>query len=386
MAHIKCKTCGAIVSDLSPICPSCGNHPTKPSLSQAGDQDTIIQREERHSVSEDTIIEQPKVEREQPRVTPKQPNSNKKDGGNNKTLIICIIIIACLICIGIVLGVLIVNKDNKANRDLSQSKPTPSQTVTPPKTDETPEVPEPVVTEFDYDVWTDMNYRYNYKSITALGYNRYKFRTTNLDYTPIDRMPHKFHVSDTGYVTPDVLRVRNVAYASEDKKSILAGICYGAEVRIKELYPNNWARIEYINGKYEGVLRGDLYVCMDFLLPKDKFKILDRHIIANEDDLKRFEFSKWSIAAADAITLAGATPYGIKIDVEIDYVKRFEGTKNSVVAFRLSRKDSNVRLLAIIEFFEDNNNYRILAIIPGMSVDDINYYRDGDYLIRYTDK
>ena len=364
MAHIKCKTCGAIVSDLSPICPSCGNHPTKPSLSQAGNQDPIIQREERHSVSEDTIIEQPKVEREQPRVTPKQPNSNKKDGGNNKTLIICIII-ACLICIGIVLGVLIVNKDNKP----------------------TPEVPKPVVTEFDYDVWTDMNYRYNYNSITALGYNRYKFRTTNLDYTPIDRMPHKFNVSDAAYVTPDVLRVRNVAYASEDNKSILAGICYGAEVRIKELYPNNWARIEYINGKYEGVLRGDLYVCMDFLLPKDKFKILDRHIIANEDDLKRFEFSKWSIAATDAITLAGATPYGIKIDVEIDYVKRFEGTKNSVVAFRLSRNDSNVRLLAIIEFFEDNNNYRILAIIPGMSVDDIDYYyRDGDYLIRYTDK
>ena len=175
MAHIKCKTCGAIVSDLSPICPSCGNHPTKPSLSQAGDQDTIIQREERHSVSEDTIIEQPKVEREQPRVTPKQPNSNKKDGGNNKTLIICIII-ACLICIGIVLGVLIVNKDNK---------PTPSQTGTQQNTEETPEVSEPVVTEFDYDVWTDMNYRYNYNRITVLGYNRYMFRTINLLYTTI---------------------------------------------------------------------------------------------------------------------------------------------------------------------------------------------------------
>ena len=304
------------------------------------------------------------------------PKRNNK-GGNKGLIIIAVVLVILFIVTGTCVGILLSNKQEP------EPTPNPNKPVA--------EVEDPIVgmDRFDYGEWTDLNDYFDYEAIGMLDRERFCFRTTELCVNKHNWLASKLDSTETiayVYATP-VLCIRSQAY-STDQRTILNGLKFGTRLMILERLPNNWAKVQYIKGETEGPVNGTLigYVSMEYLTNEKTYNIMKRHVLPTLDDEARFSVSKWRRAAADIIYIAGATFYGPKVNVTIENVKEISRNQESVVVFGLTREDSDIKLLAFVEFYAGDNEYRILGIIPGERVadGDIAFYNTGDYHIKYS--
>ena len=169
-------------------------------------------------------------------------------------------------------------------------------------------------------------------------------------------------------------------------KSTLLQQVRGSMTCIEKLSPDNIAKVEYVSGQTKHPIDGSLvgYVSREYLTSERVYNLMNRYVLPSEAAEARFKVSKWRLAAADIISAVGATPDGPNIIIDVEKVVVVERDKESVVVFGLTREDSDVKLLAIVEFFAADNEYRILGIIPGEMVEDVRFYNTGDYVVRYT--
>ncbi|MBQ3174296.1 MAG: hypothetical protein IJB56_08385, partial [Alistipes sp.] len=158
---------------------------------------------------------------------------------------------------------------------------------------------------------------------------------------------------------------------------------------------SDWAKVEYISGELDNMsviadgknLQG--YVNTSFLVNEKLFGVMDRHITASEEDKSEFDVSKWRRATTDLIYVLGATATGPKIDVEVEEVWTYEDDNTgeeleTLVIFSIEREDSDVELLAFVEFYADDEEYRFLGVVPGNSVLNVKMLGSGNYDIIYA--
>ena len=89
------------------------------------------------------------------------------------------------------------------------------------------------------------------------------------------------------------------------------------------------------------------------------------------------------------IYVLGATATGPKIDVEVEEVWTYEDDNTgeeleTLVIFSIEREDSDVELLAFVEFYADDEEYRFLGVVPGNSVLNVKMLGSGNYDIIYA--
>ena len=240
---------------------------------------------------------------------------------------------------------------------------------------------------FDYGPWNDLNYYFDRNNVGMLARDRFTVRTNELCVNAKNwRSPLLASGEREAYVfaTPE-LCIRT-EHPSNAKSYIVNGLCYGVKVRVLEECEGNIAKVEYVSGQtkhpVDSLLVG--YVSREYLTSERIYNIMNRYVLPSEDAEARFKVSKWRLAAADIISAVGATPDGPNITIDVEKVVVVERDKESVVVFGLEREDSDVKLLAIVEFFAADNEYRILGIIPGERVEDVQFYNTGDYAVRYT--
>ena len=240
---------------------------------------------------------------------------------------------------------------------------------------------------FDYGPWNDLNYYFDRNNVGMLARDRFTVRTNELCVNAKNwRSPLLASGEREAYVfaTPE-LCIRT-EHPSNAKSYIVNGLCYGVKVRVLEECEGNIAKVEYVSGQtkhpVDSLLVG--YVSREYLTSERIYNIMNRYVLPSEDAEARFKVSKWRLAAADIISAVGATPDGPNITIDVEKVVVVERDKESVVVFGLEREDSDVKLLAIFEFFAADNEYRILGIIPGERVEDVQFYNTGDYVVRYT--
>ena len=240
---------------------------------------------------------------------------------------------------------------------------------------------------FDYGPWNDLNYYFDRNNVGMLARDRFTVRTNELCVNAKNwRSPLLASGEREAYVfaTPE-LCIRT-EHPSNAKSYIVNGLCYGVKVRVLEECEGNIAKVEYVSGQtkhpVDSLLVG--YVSREYLTSERIYNIMNRYVLPSEDAEARFKVSKWRLAAADIISAVGATPDGPNITIDVEKVVVVERDKESVVVFGLEREDSDVKLLAIVEFFAADNEYRILGIIPGERVEDVQFYNTGDYVVRYT--
>ena len=240
---------------------------------------------------------------------------------------------------------------------------------------------------FDYGPWNDLNYYFDRNNVGMLARDRFTVRTNELCVNAKNwRSPLLASGEREAYVfaTPE-LCIRT-EHPSNAKSYIVNGLCYGVKVRVLEECEGNIAKVEYVSGQtkhpVDSLLVG--YVSREYLTSERIYNIMNRYVLPSEDAEARFKVSKWRLAAADIISAVGATPDGPSITIDVEKVVVVERDKESVVVFGLEREDSDVKLLAIVEFFAADNEYRILGIIPGERVEDVQFYNTGDYVVRYT--
>lgn len=301
----------------------------------------------------------------------KKESTNK---GKNST-IVAILLAATLTAAGGVIGVGISMFDDGEKK--------PQQEVVVIEDEEYVEE-EP---RFDYGPWNDLNDYFDYNNVGMLGRDRYTFRTSELCVNVHNwRSPLLASGETEAYVfaTPELV-IRS-EHPANSKSFIINGLCYGVKVRVLEECVDNIAKVEYLSGDTRHPVDGSLvgYVSREYLTSQRVFDIMNRYVLPNEAAEERFKVSKWRLAAADVIYAVGATPNGPNITIDVEKVVVVERDKESVVVFGLEREDSDVKLLAIVEFFAADNEYRILGIIPGESVEDVRFYSTGDYGVRYS--
>jgi hypothetical protein len=302
----------------------------------------------------------------------------KREKTDKKNTILAILLAATLTASGGVIGVGIAMFDDGEEQQ-------PKQKVVAIE-DEEPIFEEP---RFDYGPWNDLNDYFDYNAVGMLDRERYCFRTTELCVNK-----HKWRTSTLDeneeiayvYATP-ALCIHSRAH-STNYSTMLNGLKLGARLKVLERLPDNWAKVEYLDGETEKPVKEPLvgYVSMEYITHQKMYNIMKRHILPTADDEARFKVSKWRRAASDIIYIVGATPQGPQMKVTIENVKTIARNQESVVVFGLTRSDSDIKLLAFVEFYASDNEYRILGIIPGENVssDDIAFLNTGDYNIKYS--
>lgn len=298
-------------------------------------------------------------------------NENSNIGRSRKLWIV--LLAAALVVVGVVVGVLLMCGD-ESTKPVEQPQEEPAEVV-----DDGP--------RFDYGPWNDLNYYFDCNNVGMLARDRFTVRTSELCVNTKNwRSPLLASGEREAYVfaTPE-LCIRT-EHPSNPKSYIVNGLCYGVKVRVLEECADNIAKVEYVSGQTKHPIDGSLvgYVSREYLTSERVYNLMNRYVLPSEAAEARFKVSKWRLAAADIISAVGATHDGPNITIDVEKVVVVERDKESVVVFGLEREDSDVKLLAIVEFFAADNEYRILGIIPGEMVEDVRFYNTGDYVVRYT--
>lgn len=240
---------------------------------------------------------------------------------------------------------------------------------------------------FDYGPWNDLNDYFDYNNVGMLGHDRYTFRTSELCVNAHKwRKPSLAKGETEAYVfaTPEL--VIRTEHPSNPDSFIVNGLCYGVKLRVLEIYDDNYAKVEYLEGETRHPIEDDLvgYVSTEFIASATNFDLMSRYVLTDESAQKSFSVSKWRLAAADVMYAVGATRAKANVSIAVDKVVVVKSDKESVVVFGIKRDDSDVKLLAVVEFFGADNEYRILGIIPGEKVEDVRFYSTGDYAVIYN--
>lgn len=301
---------------------------------------------------------------------------HNETNNSRKTTILAVSIVTLLIALGVSIGVMLApDGEDTVNKDVEHQ-------VVP----KNPLGNEDNRLRFDYGAWPDLNDYFAADSVGMLGINRYRFRTTELCVNRHDWYRQSYEVGEHVYVvaTPH-LGICNLPRYQKDSY-VKNNMDYGVELLVLELLEDNWAKVQYLGGGLSKPVEGEYtgYVSMDFVASKQMYDIINQHILPTDKAKKQYSKSKWRIAAANIAYVLGAEVDGPRMCVEVESVTNFDKDKESVVVFGITCEDNPVKLLAVVEFFAADNEYRILAIIPGQRVESVSFRSTGDYDVRYT--
>lgn len=316
---------------------------------------------------------------ETPTINSDNEGYSGRDGRNNsrRSTLLAILLAATITAVGGCIGAALLL--------YSEPEPTPA----PPKPVAEREDPIEAEPHFDYGEWPDLNDLFDYNNVGMLARDRFSFRTSELCVNTHRWRSTSISTTETTarvFATPG-LAIRS-EHPSNSKSLVVNNLQYGSKLKILEMYDGNIARVEYVEGPTRNAVKGRLtgYVSTEFLASEAMFDIMERYVLPTDEAKQAFNVSKWRMAATDIVYALGATHNGPRINIAIENHIVVERGKESVVVFGLTRDDSATKLLAIVEFFATDNEYRILGIIPGESIanSDIKFYNTGDYYIIYS--
>ena len=182
----------------------------------------------------------------------------------------------------------------------------------------------------------------------------------------------------TAVVFADKINMRSSASTSSSE-NIIHKLLFGDYVHVVAVEEGDWAKVEVMTDD-ESIVEG--YVSILYLTDTARFELIKTHIAPERADRADISEAKWRRALAETmynIGITATTPH-----ISADVAKIYSGGDERVVVFELSRVDSEVKLLVALEFFEGNEEFRLLAIIPGSSVIEIDDTGDHTYDIKYV--
>ena len=168
--------------------------------------------------------------------------------------------------------------------------------------------------------------------------------------------------------------------STQSNANVVKSVKYGTAVDILRLYNNGWAEISFTEADghtYSG------FVSDEFIVSPTDFMLMDRYITTTSALRKEFSQAKWRHAATDILTSLGLNTESVNVEVSV--AKRFTAKcGDDIVGFIVSREDSPISLIAIVEFYEGDQNYHMLGIIPGSEILKISESDEGRYDILYS--
>lgn len=142
-----------------------------------------------------------------------------------------------------------------------------------------------------------------------------------------------------------------------------------------------WSYVSVLSGRRAGK---EGYISNDYIIEQEKYDMLERYIFTGNSNMNAKTSSKYLNAIATVL---------LKLDVNKRY-PNLEVTMldtavigyNTVVTYRIQDMNmaKNGSLLAFVQFFNNNNDFVVLGIVPGSGVNQIQPNANGSYEIYFV--
>lgn len=141
-----------------------------------------------------------------------------------------------------------------------------------------------------------------------------------------------------------------------------------------------WSYVKVLSGRCAGRVG---YICTDYLIEQEKFEVLQNYVFNSYSNISIETDSKYLNAVAVALLKFNVNklhPHLYVTALDAAYT----GTHH-IVTYRLRNLEikGNDSMLVFVQFTEDSNDFVILGIVPGSSVDSITRRADGSHDIYY---
>lgn len=162
--------------------------------------------------------------------------------------------------------------------------------------------------------------------------------------------------------------------STADNSNKLALIEYGTPLSVITQYGDKWTEVRVADGQYAG---SHGYVSTEFIISDEEFDIMDCHITPDASSRESISTAKWRRALADAVVRQGWEWVSDKLIVHTPY--KIDVAPRQMIAFRLFDPSDSTAFMAYIEFYDGDEEYRLLGCTDDCDVRDITCTSVGTY-------
>lgn len=125
------------------------------------------------------------------------------------------------------------------------------------------------------------------------------------------------------------------------------------------------------------------YIPNDYIIEQQKYDLLERYVLTGSTNMNERTPSKYLNAIATVLMKLESNTRHPNLDVAQLDVSPFR--QHTIVTFGITDKNvaENSSLLAFVQFFNNNNDFVILGIVPGKVVNQVSQNPNGSYDIYY---
>lgn len=193
---------------------------------------------------------------------------------------------------------------------------------------------------------------------------------------------------DTGWIKPflgedvrqaavfaDRIWLRSSMSADDDSNK-LALLEYGTCLDVISQPSDKWTRVRVSSGSHISVCG---YVSAEFIIDTDSFRIMDRHVTPDETRRRELSTAKWRRALTTVIDLIGWAYCTESMIVTRPYV--LDSDPRHLMAFRIFDPVTQGAVVCLIEFYDGDEEYRLLGVLYDCDIRYVSPKNTGNYLV-----
>lgn len=237
--------------------------------------------------------------------------------------------------------------------------------------------------EHAYAPWADLDAHFDLGAVTEVEgvshFNSYELSSNRLPMT-------REHVADGHY--PAVVLGKGVwvrSYPQLKSRTKRCQVQTGDQLMVTRSagYSTNgyWSYVSILSGYCAGK---EGYIPNDYIIEQDKFNMLQRYVFTGNTHMDIDTPSKYLNAIATVLLKLEADKRLHNLSVSLVDAAVF--SQQSVVTYVIHDRNvaKNSTLLAFVLFFNNNNDYVVLGIVPGVTLNHVKQNANGSYDIYYV--
>lgn len=356
MALIKCPNCGATISDKAPQCPHCSTKPESSGITTQSSNNTP-------AAPVTPPAPQPKSA---PQPAPQQPAPHGGRGSRTLLYVILALLFAAACGVGVYIFM------DRKHKSEAADKRAANTLLADDATDDD-------FTDEYYDDYSDDDLGCDVfdpipEGAEHLYDNVYTVSTDAwLDECEGWIKPYLEDGTSRAAVFADRIWLRSSMSTGSDSNK-LALLDYGTQLDVVSQPSNQWVEVSVSSGEYQ-CRRG--YVSAEFVIDAQKFEIMDRSLTSDARSRENLSTAKWRRALTDALIKRGWQYCIGQLTVTCPY--RIEVLPRELRAFRIYDPSDDTCFIAYIEFYEGDEEYRIVGMTYDCTIQNINCTSVGTY-------
>lgn len=238
--------------------------------------------------------------------------------------------------------------------------------------------------ELSYAPWPDLSSHFNLNTVKPVDKNIYTFNTYEISQGKIPWASE--HISNRQY-NATVLGT-GVVVRSTPSVGLYNKICHvntGENLLVyrSEGYKNGkyWSYVRVNSGYYAGC---EGYICTDYIVESRLYEMFQNYILRGGSNMTIKTESKYLHAIADILIKFQADIRHPNLTVNM-LNTQYAGN-NMIVVYQIRDLGivGNNSMVAFVQFFPGNNDYRVLGVVPGTSGNQIIQRPDGSLDISFN--